>query len=226
MKIASHQPAFLPWGGFMNKMLWADIFVLRTGLRGHSTDLVNRVKLNGAWLTLPLMEAPEATPSRDRRIADNGDPTKKLLPALRQNLGSKKNPHAYRLDVFLSLLSQVKRGDFLLDVTLPLIGAMKAAFGLTTEIVCDPNPAPDIEGTADRLFAALGKSFSHLDEYTYGAGGGAANYLTHYTPPPGVKLCLQHVHADVPDETALAALVRENDPLTYLHSIAKWEPLQ
>ena len=58
MKIAVHQPQYLPWLGYFNKMAVADVFVLLDTVQYKKNEWQNRNKIKTAqgwqWLTVPV----------------------------------------------------------------------------------------------------------------------------------------------------------------------------
>jgi hypothetical protein len=75
MIVAAHQPHYLPWLGYLDKLAKADLFVVMDDLQYETQNFQNRqrVKLaNGAaWLTVPLHAGSQADLIADKRI-DNG----------------------------------------------------------------------------------------------------------------------------------------------------------
>ncbi|HEY0377633.1 MAG TPA: WbqC family protein [Pyrinomonadaceae bacterium] len=59
MLVAIHQPEHLPWLGFFEKMLRADLFVLLDDVQYATGDFQNRNRVKGAggaqWLTVPVV---------------------------------------------------------------------------------------------------------------------------------------------------------------------------
>ena len=59
MLVAIHQPEHLPWLGFFEKMLRADLFVLLDDVQFSKGDFQNRNRVKGAsgaqWLTVPVV---------------------------------------------------------------------------------------------------------------------------------------------------------------------------
>jgi hypothetical protein len=59
MLVAIHQPEHLPWLGFFEKMLRADLFVLLDDVQFAKGDFQNRNRVKGAggaqWLTVPVV---------------------------------------------------------------------------------------------------------------------------------------------------------------------------
>lgn len=60
MLVAIHQPEHLPWIGFFEKMLRADLFVLLDNVQFSKGDFQNRNRVKGArgaqWLTVPVVQ--------------------------------------------------------------------------------------------------------------------------------------------------------------------------
>ena len=69
MRIAIHQPHFLPWLGYLHRMAQVDAFVLLDHVQFERRNYQNRtmIRMNGAahWLTVPVVQR-----SRDERIVD------------------------------------------------------------------------------------------------------------------------------------------------------------
>lgn len=61
MKVSIHQPAYLPWLGYFEKVLSSDIFVVldTVAYSNNSFDNRNRILCNGkeVWLTIPLQKS-------------------------------------------------------------------------------------------------------------------------------------------------------------------------
>ena len=69
MIVAAHQPSFLPWLGYLDKLAKADVFVVMDDLQYEAQNFVNRNRLklaNGPhWMIVPLLAAAQTD-----RIAD------------------------------------------------------------------------------------------------------------------------------------------------------------
>jgi hypothetical protein len=75
MIVAAHQPHYLPWLGYLDKLAKADLFVVMDDLQYETQNFQNRqrVKINSGatWLTVPLLHGSQADRICDKRI-DNG----------------------------------------------------------------------------------------------------------------------------------------------------------
>lgn len=78
MILAAHQPSYLPWLGYLDKMASADVFVVMDDLQYEAQNFQNRnrVKLNNGatWLTVPLERGSQSDRILDKRINNQGSP--------------------------------------------------------------------------------------------------------------------------------------------------------
>ena len=54
MRIAIHQPNFIPWFPYFEKMAQCDIFVLLVDCQFEKNNFTNRVNIDGKWWTKPV----------------------------------------------------------------------------------------------------------------------------------------------------------------------------
>lgn len=78
MIVAAHQPHYLPWLGYLDKIAQADLFVVMDDLQFEAQNFQNRqrVKLpqGPAWLTVPLCRSAQADRVLDKRITTSTHP--------------------------------------------------------------------------------------------------------------------------------------------------------
>ena len=78
MIVAAHQPHYLPWLGYLDKLAKADLFVVMDDLQYEAQNFQNRqrVKLSdGAqWLTVPLLRGSQTDRICDKRIDHSASP--------------------------------------------------------------------------------------------------------------------------------------------------------
>src|SRR5215510_8939701 len=76
MIVAAHQPHYLPWLGYLDKLAKADLFVVMDDLQYEAQNFQNRQRLklaSGAqWLTVPLMRGAQTDRICDKRIDNAG----------------------------------------------------------------------------------------------------------------------------------------------------------
>jgi hypothetical protein len=76
MIVAAHQPHFMPWLGYLDKLAKADLFVVMDDLQYEAQNYQNRqrVKLHAGaqWLTVPLERGTQGDRICDKRIDNSG----------------------------------------------------------------------------------------------------------------------------------------------------------
>ena len=76
MIVAAHQPSFLPWLGYLDKVAKSDVFVVMDDLQYEAQNFQNRnrVKLNDGthWITVPLLRGAQTDRICDKRIDNTG----------------------------------------------------------------------------------------------------------------------------------------------------------
>ena len=184
MKIAIHQPHFLPWLGYLHRMASVDAFVLLDHVQFERRNYQNRtmIRMNGAphWLTVPVLqrsqqerisekEIDNAGGARGQRIADTlrhvyskARRYREYGPALQAILEA---PHAKLVDLNQACL------DFLRDafgVCTPLVRSSELAVsGAKADLVLDICKAMK----ADVLLAGMGGSRGYLDVARFALNG-------------------------------------------------------
>ena len=77
MIVAAHQPHYLPWLGYLDKLAKADLFVVMDDLQYEAQNFQNRQRMklqSGAmWLTVPLERGSQAARICDKRIEHGGN---------------------------------------------------------------------------------------------------------------------------------------------------------
>jgi hypothetical protein len=76
MIVAAHQPHYMPWLGYLDKMAKSDLFVVMDDLQYEAQNYQNRqrVKLHAGaqWLTVPLERGTQGDRICDKRIDNSG----------------------------------------------------------------------------------------------------------------------------------------------------------
>jgi len=76
MIVAAHQPHYMPWLGYLDKLAKADLFVVMDDLQYEAQNYQNRQRLklaNGVqWLTVPLERGSQTDRICDKRIDNRG----------------------------------------------------------------------------------------------------------------------------------------------------------
>lgn len=179
MKVAIHQPHFLPWLGYLHRMAQADLFVLLDHVQFERRNYQNRtlIRMNdeGRWLTVPVVQHSQKERIVDKEVDNRLDGTKWWADNHVSTLR-----HAYRQAPFFEKYSeQIKtlfatRWDKLAQINQASLDLLRDAFGITTKLV--RSSELDVEGArgdlilnickavgADTLIAGMGGSRGYLD---------------------------------------------------------------
>ena len=141
MIVAAHQPHYLPWLGYLDKVARADRFVVMDDLQYEAQNFQNRQRVKLAagphWLTVPLHHAARATRICDRRIDNTGWGGRHHWAArhwrtLVVHYG--RAPGFARRAGVLEAVYRT-RWEFLVDLDLHLVDLARLWLGVTTPIV-------------------------------------------------------------------------------------------
>jgi hypothetical protein len=181
MILAAHQPHFLPWLGYLDKMAKADVFVVMDDLQYERENFQNRQRLklnNGpAWLTVPLERGTQADRICDKRINDGGCARdhkehwqRRTWMTLRTHYGKAPYWATYAAeleDVF------TRPWEHLLDLDLHMMGLARAWLGITVPML--RSSSLELVGQkTDRIIDMCQKVGAHV--YLSGRGG-SSEYL-------------------------------------------------
>ena len=78
MIVAAHQPHYMPWLGYLDKLAKSDLFVVMDDLQYEAQNYQNRQRLKLAagahWLTVPLLRGTQSDRICDKQIDNAGNP--------------------------------------------------------------------------------------------------------------------------------------------------------
>jgi len=174
MKVAIHQPQYLPWLGYFDKIDQADCFVLLDDVQFKKNEWQNRNKIKTAagwqWLTVPVLHR---FPQRICEVRINRtDPwSRKHLQALTSNYSS-----APFFDLHRPFFEEIygREWTLLVDLNVAAITYLAEALGIRTKLVMASSlPVPaELEAT-ERLVAIC----QAVGANTYLSGVGGREYL-------------------------------------------------
>jgi hypothetical protein len=184
--LAAHQPQYLPWLGFFDKLAQADVFVLLDNVQFKKNEWQNRNRIKGPsgpqWVTVPVRHKFPQTIG-EVEVQESEPWRRKHQRALESNYG-KAAHFGNEMALFADLLEQA--WTHLAPLNIELIRRLATRLGIDTDI----RLGSEIEARADPtlrlldLCRALG-----ADTYLSGAGG---NYLEQDTfDEAGVELRFQ-----------------------------------
>lgn len=187
MILAAHQPHYLPWLGYLDKIRRADKFLLVDHVQFERRNFQNRTRVpapNEAegwrWLTVPVVQDSREERIMDKRLADDPHWRHKHCAALE---------HIYRRAPYYSEYGPALRSiieaprETLVDLNMALLRFFLDAFGIRTPVGLTSEMGP-IPGTksefvlnmcrmagADVYLSGEGACRQYLDEKAFRAGG-------------------------------------------------------
>ncbi|HEX5801447.1 MAG TPA: WbqC family protein [Azospira sp.] len=176
MIAAIHQPNFLPWLGYLDRMRRADVFIVLDHVQFERRNYQNRTRIrldgHGHWLTVPVHQHSRQERILDKRI-DNPAPGERGWAA---DLGRTLR-HAYRdapfLERYLTPLRELldARPESLVELDLAMLDLLRTAFAIDTPIVRSSRLG--VDGAKSALILNLCRAVG-ADAYLAGMGGSRA----------------------------------------------------
>ena len=136
-RVTIHQPEFLPWLGFVDKIRQCDVFVLLDSVQFEKNYFQNRNKIRTGWgwvwLTVPVfMKGLFGQKIQEVRIRNDESWSRKHRQTLRQNYGSAPFFHEY----FSGLEALYDQPwDLLAEFNIAVIHWVANAFGLSRQFI-------------------------------------------------------------------------------------------
>lgn len=211
MIVTAHQPDLAPWAGYWAKAAASDIMIVMGGVAYSKGERTNRVKVNGDWLTIPVVAG-------ERMIDCMYDPhgVRKARETLKQKLMNKHVPYRARLQPVIDVLDHCMqiRAYGMVDVNLHIMYAVSDILKLDTQFVLDADELYG-ETKTDRLQNLL----LHYAEPTkpvrpyYLSGLAGKDYLE-----PMEHFDVWYVEGQWPDASILQLIAMEPEPLKLINA--------
>lgn len=138
MKVSIHQPAYLPWLGYFDKIRQSDLFVYLDTVQFQKQSFQNRNKIRtpggAVWLTVPVMSKGVLLGTELRNLAINQAVPwrKKHLRTIEMNYGKAPCFHSV-MDWLAPFYADEWRG--LSDLCFEMLAKMVEQLGIKTKIV-------------------------------------------------------------------------------------------
>jgi hypothetical protein len=192
MKVAIHQPHFLPWLGYLHRMAQVDTFVVLDHVQFERRNYQNRTMIRmedeARWLTVPVVQRSQKERIIDKEIDNRPDGAKWWAPNHFATLR-----HAYRhagfFGTYAAALKQLfeTRRERLVDLNQAGLDILRAAFGIATPLVrsaelelCGARSDLILDVCralgADTLLAGMGASRDYLDVKAFERAGVRIEY--------------------------------------------------
>lgn len=199
VRVAIHQPQYLPWTTLIAKACFADVFVLLDDVQFQRRGFQNRTLVTHAgqdtYVTIPVEKHGQKTAIRDIAISYEIPWQEKHIQTWRMLLGHQGAENSEAVDDLVQILR--RRPRHLCDFTVPTMDWMLRWAGIhcTTVLSSDLNVQGDRESRIVALCSALGAT-------EYVSGTGAASYQARESfEASGVELTYLHPSSVLTDAT-------------------------
>jgi len=194
MIVAAHQPQYLPWLGYFDKIDRADVFVLLDNVQFKKNEWQNRNRIKTAagpqWLTVPVTYK---FPQRINEVVINN--RDRWQHKQRQAIISNYRKASY-WDDFAPIIEEIFTPvwDYLAPLNIFVVKRLAEIMGIVTPMYVASELATFPEDPDERLIAIT----KHFGADTYLAGSGGRDYmdLDQYEQS-GIKVLFQEYHHPV-----------------------------
>ncbi|GAX62907.1 hypothetical protein SCALIN_C45_0065 [Candidatus Scalindua japonica] len=205
MKIAIHQPEFLPWLGFFYKMILADLYVVFDHVQFKKRYFENRNKIvfqsgDTSWINVPVKTKGKYTQSINEVEIDNDQKWKsKMLTKIQHCYRSAPYFEEYYHD-FVSLLDD-REYDKLIDLNMEIINFIRKKLDITVPMLFSSSMDVGSSEGSDLILkiclvnnantylcGASGKDYLNVENFD--KNGIVIEWLD-YQPPVYKQLCQQ-----------------------------------
>ena len=176
LKVAIHQPNYLPWLGFFNKVSMADVYVILDSVQYEKGGFSNRNKIRTLdydtgwkWLTVPVKKGGSNNLLKDVEIDNNQQWKKKTC--INININYNKAPF---FDEYYDILQDIYNKDLdnLCKLNVNIIYELFKIFKINPKIIYSSEM--NIEEKKSNLILEICKK---LNATTYISGISGKNYL-------------------------------------------------
>jgi hypothetical protein len=172
MRVAIHQPAYLPYPGFFHKLSMADTFVIMDDVQ-YDRRFTNRNRIlvpqGPMWISVPIVKGDRFQPNMHVEINNSIDWRSEHLKKIRNSYANAPFFHLYE-DYLKSVYS--RDWEFLFDLDFELVKATANWLGIKVPMLRESELK--VGGTAtDRLV----NTCKAVGADTYISGSGGRDYL-------------------------------------------------
>ena len=136
MRVAIHQPHYLPWLGYLHRMARADLFIVLDHVQFERGNYQNRtaVRVNGArhWLSVPVLQRSQKERILEKRIDNSRD-----WAALHYETLRRAYTAAGYFSAYAPALKRLYEGRWerLVDLNDATLALLREAYGIATPLV-------------------------------------------------------------------------------------------
>lgn len=204
VRLSVHQPCFLPWAGYWNKLLNSDVHVVLTGVAFDRAGFQHRVPLNGSWLTVPVKHG--ACPLL-KNVEIDRRALKKVANRLRQSFPKKTTLCWARVDDLADCIEDAPQ--CLSELNIQLMQLVIDTLGYAgPRIIIDDTPSDMSLSKTQRLFSRFASYGLGSQPVAYLSGLGGLGYTDPAEVPEHVTFMAQHMKEGLSGDTAVQVLAR------------------
>lgn len=179
MIVAIHQPHYLPWLGYLDRMRQADLFIILDHVQFERRNYQNRTRILfdgiSRWLSVPVIQRSQLERITEKQIDNRVDSERKWWGSRHMAMLR----HAYRdapyYDVYAPRLQEIleTRHDRLVNLDAATLKFLREALNITTPLITSSELR--VSGQRSDLILNLLKDVG-ADTYLAGMGG-SRDYL-------------------------------------------------
>ena len=181
MLVAVHQPHYVPWLGYLDRMVKSDLFIVLDHVQFERRNYQNRTKIKlegeGRWLTVPVVQVSQKETILEKQVDNTEEGSRAWGPNHFKTL-----KYAYRKAPFFNQyaprLQEIleARWDKLVDLDLAMLEFLREAFAIDTPI--RRSSEMRAEGAKSELLLNLCREVAPGSTFLGGLGG-SRDYLNH-----------------------------------------------
>ena len=162
MILTIHQPEFMPWLGFFDKINLSDTVVLLDNVQYRDKYFQNRNKIKGVngevWINVPIIRNGKTRNIgliKDIQINNNENWSQKILKSIEFNYKKSKD-----FNIYYPIINDIfnKEWKLLVDLNVHIIKEFSNILNINTKII--RSSELDIEGNGEKLILDICKKFS------------------------------------------------------------------
>ena len=179
MLVAIHQPNYLPWLGYLDRMAKADLFVVLDHVQFERRGYQNRTQIllegEPRWLTVPVVQVSQKETILEKRVDNSETGSRQWGPNHFKTLR-----YAYRkapyFELYAPRLQQILEAqwDRLADLNMATLEFLREAYDIRTPLRLSSEMKP--EGARSELLLSICRQVGP-DSTFLGGLGGSRRYL-------------------------------------------------
>ena len=179
MLVAIHQPNYLPWLGYLDRMAKADLFVVLDHVQFERRNYQNRTQIllegDARWLTVPVVQLSQKERIIEKAVDNSEQGSRQWGPNHFKTLryAYRKSPY---FEVYAPRLQEIleARWDRLVDLNMATLEFLREAYDIRTPLRLSSEMKP--EGARSELLLNICRQVSP-DSTFLGGLGGSRRYL-------------------------------------------------